>query len=126
MSEGLCLDTGALIAFERRDRRVVRLVELTRKRGWSVHVPAPVVAQARRAGSRQALLARLLSSDGVETVALDALAARSVGELCAATSATDIVDGHVAWHAFRHGLIVVTSDPAALAAFGLSLRIVAV
>jgi len=126
MSDGLCLDAGALIAFERLDPRVLRLLQRARDAGLSVEIPAPVVAQAWRGGPRQALLARLLASDGVETIPMDAVAARAVGELCAASSATDVVDGHVAWHAFRRRLAVVTSDPDDIAAFGLRLRIVAI
>lgn len=126
MHEGLCLDAGALIAFERRDRRIVHLLEHARGLGRTVEVPAPVVAQVWRGGGRQALLARLLASDGVEIVEMDAVVARGVGELCAVGSATDVVDGHVAWHAFRRGLVVVTSDPDDIAAFGLHIRLVAI
>lgn len=105
---------------------MVHLLEMARQRGWPVEIPAPVLAQAWRGGRRQALLAKLLASDGVETIAMDAVAARAVGELCAARSVTDVVDGHVAWHAFRRRLVVVTSDPDDIEAFGLGLRIVAI
>lgn len=50
MSDGLCLDVGALIAVERRDRRVVRLIEVALEFGRSVSIPAPVVAQVWRGG----------------------------------------------------------------------------
>jgi hypothetical protein len=35
---------------------------------------------------------------------------RAVGELCAMAGVSDVVDGHVALHARRRGLAVVTSD----------------
>ena len=39
------LDAGALIAVERNDRRVRRLVELAVEHGSPLHVPAGVVGQ---------------------------------------------------------------------------------
>lgn len=87
---GITYDTGALVAADRGERRM-----------WARHrallvvrsvptVPAPVVAQAWRSGSRQALLARLLRGCDIE--ALDDPQARAVGVLAAAADATDIVD----------------------------------
>ncbi|MGH4014459.1 MAG: hypothetical protein ACRDSL_11160 [Pseudonocardiaceae bacterium] len=54
----LILDAGALIAIDRDDRRVAGLIELGRRAGASLVIPAPVVAQAWRGGARQARLAR--------------------------------------------------------------------
>jgi predicted nucleic acid-binding protein len=42
---------------------------------------------------------------------LDVTTARAVGELCALTGASDVVDAHVALHALRLDLSVATSDP---------------
>lgn len=105
---------------------MLRLLRRARADEFKVEIPAPVVAQVWRGGRRQTLLSRLLASDGVEIVAMDALAACAVGALCAASSATNVVDGHVAWHAFRRKFAVVTSDPDDIAAFGLGIRIVGI
>ena len=123
---GLCLDAGALIAVERGSRRVLRLLELALESGRSVHVPVPVVAQVWRGGSRQARLARFLRLDDVNFAELDLLAARAVGELCATTGTEDIVDAHVAMHAKRFGLAVVTSDAKDPTALSGDLEIIAV
>lgn len=112
MTQGLCLDAGALVAIERSDRRLLQLLELTNERGLALDVPTGVLAQVWRGGRRQALLARFLHLPEVRFVDLDVTTARAVGELCALTGASDVVDAHVALHALRLGLSVVTSDPA--------------
>lgn len=112
MTQGLCLDAGALVAIERSDRRLLQLLELTNERGLALDVPTGVLAQVWRGGRRQALLARFLHLPEVRFVDLDVTTARAVGELCALTGASDVVDAHVALHALRLDLSVVTSDPA--------------
>jgi hypothetical protein len=105
---GITYDTGALIAADRAERRV-----------WARHrallalrevptVPAPVLAQSWRGGSRQALLARLLAGCDVE--ALDDGQARAVGSLAARAATTDIVDVCVVEGAIRRRDLVVSSD----------------
>ena len=121
-----CLDAGALIAVERRDRRVLRLLELALGSGDLVDVPAGVVAQVWRGGREQVLVARFLKQDGVRCAELDLVTARAVGELCAVTGGTDVVDGHVVLHALRFDLTVVTSDPDDIRRFAEDVRIVAV
>jgi hypothetical protein len=111
VTRGLCLDAGALIGVERDDRRLLRLLETARGRGLSLDVPVGVVAQVWRGGRRQAQLARFLRLPEVRCVDLDLPTVRAVGELCATTGATDVVDAHVALHALRLDLSVVTSDP---------------
>lgn len=123
---GLCLDAGALIAVERRDRRMLRLLELALESGGTVDVPSGAVAQAWRGGGGQVLVARILKADGVRCAGLDLETARAVGELCAVTGGTDVVDGHVALHALRFDLTVVTSDPHDIAVFAPEVRLVAV
>lgn len=125
VTRGLCLDAGALIALERGDRRLLRLLELARTRGLTVRVPAGVVAQVWR-GGRQAMLARFLRLPEIEYVDLDLPGARAVGELCALTGATDVVDTHVALHALRHQLSVVTSDPTDFGLFAPDLEVIVV
>ena len=70
--------------------------------------PAPVVAQSWRGGSRQALLARLLTGCHIE--ALDGIQARAVGWLAGRAGITDIVDACVVEGALRRHDLVVSSD----------------
>jgi predicted nucleic acid-binding protein len=105
------LDAGALVAFERNDRRIRRLVELAAEHGASVHVPAGVIGQVWRDGSRQARLARLLKSGLLDVRDLDLDEARAAGSLCGIAGTADVIDASVALLARRHHAAVVTSDP---------------
>jgi len=102
----LVLDAGALIAVERADRRVIRLLELAQ----DIHVPAGALAQAWRNPARQVRLVRIVSSDGVVIHPLDAASARAAGQLCAATSTSDIIDASVVLVARVVNAVTVTSD----------------
>ena len=82
-------------------------------------VPAPVVAQSWRGGSRQALLARLLTGCNVE--ALDDQQARSVGALAAAAATADIVDACVVEGAMRRHDLIVSSDEGDLQAIAAAV-----
>jgi predicted nucleic acid-binding protein len=109
---GVTLDTGALIAFERNDRKLVGLLARTLELGWSIAVPAGVVGQAWRDGRRQARLARLLGSRDVEVEGLDDQAAREAGQLCGVSRTADVIDASVVLCARRRRHRVVTSDAA--------------
>jgi hypothetical protein len=100
------LDAGALIAIDRADRRVIRLLELAR----DIHVPAGALAQAWRNPARQVRLGRVVSAEGIVIHPLDGLSARAVGQLCAATATSDIVDASVVIVAATVGGVTVTSD----------------
>jgi hypothetical protein len=63
---GLTLDSGALIAFERMDRRVLSVLARALARRETFAVPAGVVGQVWRDGRTQARLARLLAAPEVE------------------------------------------------------------
>lgn len=108
---GLTLDAGALIAFERNDRRVVALVIRSLDHGHTMAVPAGVVGQVWRDGRRQARLARLLGADEVEVEALDDARAREAGRLCGIRGTSDVVDASVVLCARARGHRIVTSDP---------------
>ncbi len=101
------LDAGALIAVERADRRVVRLLELAEQ----VHVPGAVVAQVWRNPARQVRLVRVLAAEEVTIAPLDGLEARAVGQLCGASGTADVADASVALLARRVGGVAVTSNP---------------
>jgi predicted nucleic acid-binding protein len=126
VTRGFCLDAGALIALDRGQPRVVHLLDRVIAAGGTVEIPAPVIAQVWRDGSRQARLARLLGASDVVLVDLDAEMARAVGVLCGAVGVADVVDGHVALHARRRDLAVLTSDPDDIARLDPTLAIVTV
>jgi hypothetical protein len=106
---GATYDTGALIAGDRNDRRM-----------WALHVgfiaeevvptvPAPVVAEAWRGGSRQASLARMLAGCDIEGMTADQ--ARRVGELAGRADHGDVVDVAVVEGAARRGDdVILTSN----------------
>ena len=120
------LDTGALIGFERNERRVVAIVARALHHREPLFLPAGVVAQAWRDGSRQPRLARLLGSPLCEVVVLDDRRARAVGQLCGVTNTADVVDASVALAARERGARVITSDPDDLRSLDPHLDIVAV
>lgn len=101
------LDAGGLIAIDRADRRVIRLLELAEE----VHVPAAVLAQAWRNPARQVRLVRALAADPVQIHPLDGPEAKAVGQLCGATGTADVADASVALVARLVAGVTVTSDP---------------
>ncbi len=123
---GLTLDAGALIAFERNDRRVVAIVQRALDSRSLLAVPAGVVGQVWRDGGRQVRLVRLLASETVEIEALDDERARAAGQLCGVSGTSDVVDASVVLCARRRGHGVMTSDPDDLARLDRTVRIVRV
>lgn len=123
---GLTLDTGALLALERGERRVRALLQRAVENQITIAIPAGVVAQAWRGGPRQARVAHLLGDPAVNVVALDELAARAVGLLCGRSGHADVVDVHVALVARGGDAVVVTSDPDDLRRVDPSLRLIVV
>ena len=117
---GVTYDTGALIAADRGERRVwARHRALLSLRAVPT-TPAPVVAQAWRGGSRQALLARFLV--GCEVESMHDEQARAVGVLSGHSGAPDIVDSTVVEGALRRHDIVISSDPGDLKAIAASVH----
>ncbi|MGH9300747.1 MAG: PIN domain-containing protein [Acidimicrobiales bacterium] len=110
MAVGLTLDAGALIAFERSERKAVVLVARARERNEPLSIPAGVIGQVWRDGRRQAHLARLLGSRAVEVVVLDDFGARAAGQLCGVSGTADVIDATVVLCAQRRGHRVATSD----------------
>lgn len=109
--KGAVLDTGALVGFERNDRRVVAIVARALDHGDILFVPAGVVAQTWRDGVRQTRLARLLGSTLCEVVVVDDYEARAAGQLCGATETADVVDSSVVVAARQRSVRIITSDP---------------
>jgi hypothetical protein len=107
---GITLAAGALIAFERGDRHFIALLQELADVGGKMHIPTGVVGQVWRGGGRQAKLSRLLASPQVEELPLDSALARACGELCAASSTSDVIDATVVLIARLHGEAIITSD----------------
>lgn len=109
---GLTLDTGALLALDHPAKAVAMQarLEAVRRRGGTICIPAEVVAQAWRS-TRQARLARLLKSSGIDIAVMTLSVARSIGLICAETNHHDIVDVHVVLCARQRHHAIVTSDP---------------
>ena len=109
---GVTYDTGALIAADRGDRAMWALHAAFLAGEVTPTVPAMVLAEAWRGGSRLANLVRLLQL--CEEEDLEAAQARSIGELAGASRHDDVVDVAVVEGALRRRDAVVTSDPAHL------------
>lgn len=122
---GVTYDTGALLAGERNDRRMWALHAGFLATDVSPVVPAPVLAQAWRGGTRQASLSRLLALCEVEPMSEPL--ARAVGVIAGQSAVSDVVDTAVVEGALRRTDGVVTSDPEDIStiaeALGKSLRI---
>ena len=108
---GAVFDAGALIAFEKGDRRVVAIVARALQRQARILIPAGVVGQVWRDGRRQVRLARLLGSNLVDVEPLGDTQARAAGQLCGATRTADVIDASVVLSARQRKLSVITSDP---------------
>jgi AmiR/NasT family two-component response regulator len=123
---GVTFDAGALIAFERNSRRVVALVARAIERRARIAVPAGVVGQVWRDGSRQVRLVRLLASAIVDVEPLDDLRARQAGQLCGVAGTSDVIDASVVLCARAHGHAVLTSDVRDLRRLDPKLTVVAI
>ena len=123
----LVLDAGALIAFERADRRTAAIIADALEVGDEVVVPASALAQVWRGGPRSGRLARLIA--GIKSDSLDEARAKEIGERLGGRAKTDVADAHVVCCALDQGAIVLTSDRGdieALAGPGEHLTLVSV
>ena len=108
---GLTLDTGALVALERRDHRTIDLVAAARLARARVTVPAPVVVEWWRGQRGPAAL--ILDPFDVE--ALDDALAHVAGDALARVGAgPSVVDAVVMASAASRGDRVLTGDVADL------------
>ena len=121
---GLTLDAGALIAFERNDRRTVAILVRALEQGVELATVAGAVGQVWRDGARQARLARLLGSGAVRVEPLDDARARAAGQLCGVTGTEDVIDASVVLCARTRGHSVLTSEVADLRRLDSSLRLI--
>lgn len=109
----LVLDAGALLAFDKGDRRVRALLDRARRDGVNLRTTTGAVAQVWRGGARHALLASLLR--GVHEVELTREQSRRIGMLLGHAGERDAVDGSVV-DAAGDGDEILTSDPDDIAA----------
>lgn len=107
----LVLDAGALIALERRDRRMLALADELHRDRHAAFVPAGVVAQVWRGSARQHPVLRLIRADAVRVDPLTDEVALVLGVLLGRAGTSDVVDAHVVHLARRLRATVVTSDP---------------
>ncbi len=103
---GITLDTGALVAIERRKRRGTRLLELARLRLAVSSVPMPVVSERWR--GRTDARERILEAVNVEPLSL--AVAKAAGEAMAKVPAATAVDALVMAFAAARGDVVLTED----------------
>jgi predicted nucleic acid-binding protein len=103
---GYTLDTGALVALERRSQRATAILRVAREDGATVTVPANVVAEWWRKATRmrKTILAALVVEPMHENLA------KQVGEALAAVPKATLVDANVVVSAALRGDIVLTSD----------------
>jgi hypothetical protein len=102
------LDAGALIAVDRRDRKVGAQLRVLQQQRTPLRASAAVVAEVWRDDRRQVDLARVLSGVGIEPLSSDD--GKQIGELLARAGSADVIDAHVALLTSRQD-VVLTSDP---------------
>ena len=102
----ITLDTGALIAIERRDRRVLAFMTIAHATGARITVPSAVVGEWWR--GQRGPAARIL--DAVTIEVLTGALAKLAGEAIAMVSGATLVDAIVVASAAQRGDLVVTSD----------------
>lgn len=104
---GLTLDTGALIALERRDRRALAFIEAAQRDDVTVTVPSPVVAEWWR--GQRGSAAALLHAFDIERTSLEV--ARAAGDALAQVGhGPSVVDAIVVASAASRGDRVLTGD----------------
>ena len=105
----IVLDAGALIAVERRNRRMLNVLERAAIHDWTIVVPAAVIAETWRGATTHPAIARLLKAVH-RIAALDQHAAKRIGSLLAATGLS--AGAHVVDAALESApCVIATSDP---------------
>jgi hypothetical protein len=119
---GVVLDAGAFIALERRNRVMVKLVQLFADARTPLVTSAGVVAQVwRGGGQRQIPVAFLLRRTTV--VDITHAVARTLGRMLGTCGASDPVDAHVVFLARERDWPVLTSDAGDLLAIDPTLQL---
>ena len=103
---GITLDTGALIAIERRTPRATQLLELAKQRLAILSVPVPVISEWWR--GRTDVRDRILSAVNIEPLPVPV--AKAAGEALAKVRGSTAIDAMVMAFAAARGDVVFTSD----------------
>ena len=103
---GITLDTGALVAIERRKQRGTQLLELARQRLAVLSVPVPVIAEWWR--GRTDVRERILDVVNVEPLSL--AVAKAAGDAQASVARSTALDAIVMAFAASRGDVVFTGD----------------
>jgi predicted nucleic acid-binding protein len=107
----LILDSGAVIALARGDRRAFTFLALSLELRAPVEIPVVVVAETLRGGSRDAPVNRLLKAVGSVPTAHE-FHGRTAGRLLAAARSAHTVDALVVAQALEGGgAHILTGDP---------------
>jgi len=102
----ITLDTGALIALERRHRSMLAFMAEARERGLPITVPTCVVGEWWR--GQRGPVARIL--DAVILEPLSVSLAKLAGETLASIRGATLIDAIVVASAAQRGDVVLTSD----------------
>jgi predicted nucleic acid-binding protein len=102
----ITLDTGALVAIERRKQTGTQLLELARQRLAVLSVPVPVIAEWWR--GRTDVRERILDVVNVEPLSL--AVAKAAGEAQASVARSTALDAIVMAFAASRGDVVFTGD----------------
>jgi len=94
--------------------------------GAEIIIPAGVLAQVWRGGSRQARLAALVGGPATRVEALNEALAKAAGQLCGRRGTADVVDASVVLAARQAGGAVVTADVEDIRRLDPTLTVVAV
>lgn len=108
MNVSYVYDAGALIAIDGNDLEMWAIHKAALAENREIVIPAIVVGQAWRDGSKQAQLARFLRTCQIEPT--DLQTAKAAGVLCGKAGTSDVVDATVMVTALAHYAIIVTSD----------------
>lgn len=107
----LILDSGAVIALARGDRRAFTFLALSLEFRALVEIPVVVVAETIRGGPRDAPINRLLKTIGSVPETRE-IHGRTAGKLLAAARSAHTVDALVVAHAVEGGgAHILTGDP---------------
>jgi predicted nucleic acid-binding protein len=106
---GLTLDAGALIAYERGQERIRKILAVSYERGFVPTIPAVALAEVWRGDAKDARVARLLKASSIEI--LDERIARAAGSLRRATHGANAIDACIAVGVRHRGDAIATSDP---------------
>jgi hypothetical protein len=106
---GLTLDAGALMAYERGQEHMRKILAVGYERGFVPTIPAIALAEVWRGDPKDARIARLLKACSIEVV--DETLARAAGGLRRATPGATAIDACIAVGVHRRGDAIATSDP---------------